>query len=277
VSYQWEYRPWMGTPKQTLKADDVLDATMATTYTPPKARKGKAPKLSTVRLSKLAPIRYADQAYVAARMIGLTDQDVHLASLYFMGQAMELYLKALLLHRLEADDMARAFGFPPANAPALPDPELKTHDLVMLAQGVGQDHPEFLDPEFIALCERLTAFQEAGRYPDHWVQRWVLSLSRVTFLDSFVAHCREIMDIDSTLNGADLMRNLFTFVPPSRPASAAQQLGVLELLAEENDYLPALTGYSQERLDRALGAAKSYVLAALHHDGSLAEFQGSPS
>ena len=261
MSYQWEYRPWRRASKQALKADDILDATLASRNKP----------------SKHGFIRYADQAYVAARIVALADHDVHLASLYFMGQAIELYFKALLLERLDADRWDRAFGRKPANAPALPAPVLKTHDLVKLARDVGQDHPEFLDPEFLVLCERLTAFQEAGRYPDHIIKQWSDDLSRVTFLDAFVAHCREIMDIHATEGGADLMRNLFTFVPPSRPAEAAQQLGVIELLAEENDHLPALTGYSQEHIDHGFAAAKSWALAALHEDGSLAAFQGSPS
>ena len=76
------------------------------------------------------------------------------------------------------------------------------------------------------------------------------------------------MNIEPTQSDATLLNSLLTFVPPNSPAKAAQELGMLACLVEENDYLPQLTGFTQERIVEILAAARSWVLVSQDADDS---------
>jgi len=120
-------------------------------------------------------IEYADQAYVALRLLMIASEATHPGALYHAGQVVEKYLKAVLLsRRWTVKDVSKA---------AKP----RGHNLVGLAEAAGE---EFADGEFIELCRRLMLFETAGRYPDHDLMAWEYSLELLTVIDDFVVHCR---------------------------------------------------------------------------------------
>lgn len=170
--FQWTYHKWIDDPKhpaQKLDANSIL-LTERNVSIPPQTVQGL--------------VTYAEMSYVACRILMLASRSTTLPALYFAGQTVEKYLKAVWL---EKAGTKRKTG----------------HKIAKLACRIAQRFPElaeFGDPEFLKVCERLEPFDEAGRYPDNAIKQWGVHLHLLTFLDTFVTHCRQITGSPTQLN-----------------------------------------------------------------------------
>ncbi|MBK7782031.1 MAG: HEPN domain-containing protein [Ardenticatenia bacterium] len=164
---------------------------------------------------------FADVSYLSCRILMLSSQATHFEALYCAGQTIEKYMKAIWRHRAGAT--ART-----------------NHALVVLAELLALTYPdldEFADSSFLETCRRLEPFDVGGRYPDTTLGGRAHSLELLTFLDGFVAHCRDLLGLDPA-------------APINLVASVLGQgghsimLAASEAVREENHYLDALTGSS---------------------------------
>ena len=155
----WVYHPWQG-GSGPWDSDDGLPLRGNTLLPTPHPE--RAPTVAA------ALMLYGDQAYLACRILALSGPALHPEALLSAARAIEHYLKAVLL---------ATRGERPT----------RTHDLARLARRLGG---EFADPEFLALCRRLSRVAAVGRHPDRVLTAWGAPLELLTFLDGFVAHCR---------------------------------------------------------------------------------------
>lgn len=239
----WTFRPWRGDSPRALRAGDLLHA---------------EPKKVAAGSRSIEFLPYADEAYVTARFMLLADCDLYLPGLYFVGQAVEKYMKALLLDHREKDRLARLFDPTSAKRAPLAPLKKRLHDLKALAQDIGAVHSEFKDAEFIEVCSRLTSFEVLGRYPDHAVESWGYSRNIIAFLDKFVVHCRQLLQVDPRQDRADLIHILLTSGSPDSLGIC----GLVLTLAEENDFLPELCGCDPEIVAEAIAHAKTLMAQA---------------
>lgn len=89
----------------------------------------------------------ADLDYVVFRGLALTD--LQRGSLFHLQQAVEKFLKAILLAR-----------------GALSDEEGRTHDLVKLVAAAARLYPVLADRSLEIFCRVLSPFQQFGHYPE---------------------------------------------------------------------------------------------------------------
>lgn len=164
VYHPWQPKPWDKSDGLPLKADQVLEITSQGSSTQPDVEHW---------------VIYADQAYLACRILMLSSRHIHYEALYCAQQTLEKYMKAILCKEQRLGRVG--------------------HDLNELAHLVGQAHQEFNDQEFLKVCQKLTQFEEAGRYPDSDVDIHEHDLSLLTFLDFFVTHCRDILSFNQGL------------------------------------------------------------------------------
>lgn len=158
MTFVWTYHEWEPLDGDVAAARPLVADTLLQTV-----QSGRRPPVSVDGL-----IQYGDIAYLSCRILMLAAMAVHPEALYCASQALEKYMKAVLVHRSQSSK-----GY--------------QHGLVRLAHALAG---EFADPEFLLVCERLAPFEEAGRYPDNTVPEWEHNLNLLTFLDGFVVHAR---------------------------------------------------------------------------------------
>ena len=186
---EWSYYPWqmpsgpLVDSPVPLRCEDLLGIE----------------KSSVNEATAQGMVYYADMSYLCCRILMISSRAVHPAALYMAGQTIEKYLKAIIIDRRrrppDQDGVLRRWG-------------RDSHDLTKLARRAGT--PFNLDQEFLKLCELLTQFNIAGRYPDNELANWTFGLNLVAFLDAFVARCREELHMPShtpNLIAALLMQN----------------------------------------------------------------------
>jgi HEPN domain len=157
-------------------------------------------------------IQYGDIAYLSCRILMLASMAVHPEALYCASQTIEKYMKAILISRAES---VRGRG----------------HDLVRLSRAL---QGEFLDSQFVLICERLAPFEEAGRYPDNTVPAWEYDLSLLTFLDGFVVHARAAAGMSPGC--INLVKYLLTQDASGNPVLAA----AVQAVREQNRHIAEL-------------------------------------
>jgi len=157
---EWRIHQWESPIWKPLRLADIL-----------RLQRGTPAKPSVAGM-----IKHAEISYLSCRILFLSSQSVHAASLYMAAQTIEKYLKAILLDRRKSDR--------------------RGHNLVTLANAVGEP---FTDHQFLALCESLSPFEVAGRYDDgHDLETWLYSLDLLSLLDVFAWRCRGMIKTTPT-------------------------------------------------------------------------------
>jgi HEPN domain-containing protein len=201
LTFQWTHYPWedpsLSPAAKPLVANDIFQSQVA-------------PRKHPATVEGL--VDYADSAYLSCRILMISSTLVHNEALYCAAQTFEKYMKAILLQR---NQNIRPYK----------------HDLVKLANALGD---EFSDPEFLQVCERLSPFEEAGRYPDHLVDRWSYPIEFLAFLDSFVAHCRDLLRLPAGTRTA--IASLLAQDPQGNPVMRA----AITAIRDKNHFLSQL-------------------------------------
>jgi excisionase family DNA binding protein len=238
VTFQWGYRPWAGPNAgniQPLLADEILDRRLLDEDLPGSK---KSPTFTVAGM-----VLYAEQAYLACRILMLANRALHLEALYCAGQAVEKYMKAIRAR--DAMDAAVAAGTRTDLDPldkSIYDPEKDGHRLCVIAEKLAPTYGEFAQTEFLKVCERLDSFEVAGRYPDHKVKTHWHALNLLTFLDEFVVHCRELLGLIPMSH--DFIRDLLNIGGPVNVV----QLAAARAILERNERVRELMGYSDRQL-----------------------------
>ena len=130
-------------------------------------------------------IFYADHDLLSFAV--LYQNGLMVPAMYHGTQAIEKYLKALVLSILDPDGRTET----PSN-----NQWLKTHNLVELAERCSTHNPYYTSPEVVNNLQRFTEYDQAARYP--WVNRKHgngFSSAEIPILEDIIFHLRNDIPI----------------------------------------------------------------------------------